>query len=247
MKADRKQISMGIQAELEALYRLQEIDNEISELRREYARLDRGDAERKAYEEAKASFNALQEAVKKLETELRDAELELKGVESKRAKEEARLKSGVVRSPRELQALEAEVEALGRQRARLDEKVLTLMDALEQRRSEEQRARQSLAVATKQLQAKIETFNATAAQMKAQSQELAQARKQAVTNVPPNLLNLYERLRESKEGIAVAAIVNNTCTACHLTLPANTVDRARRYETLVYCDSCGRILYAPQE
>ncbi|CEK16249.1 Zn-ribbon protein, possibly nucleic acid-binding [Chthonomonas calidirosea] len=238
---------MGIQAELEALYRLQEIDNAIADLRREYARLDRGEAERKAYEEAKAAFSTLQETVKKLEAELRDAELELKGVESKRAREEARLKSGAVRSPRELQALEAEVEALGRQRARLDEKVLMLMEALEQRRTEEKEARQALSVAAKQLQAKIDAFNTAATQMKAESQELTEARKEALAKVPSSLLRTYERLRETKEGVAVAAVINGTCTACHLTLPTNTVDRARRYETFVHCDSCGRILYVPED
>lgn len=238
---------MGIQTELEALYRLQEIDNAIADLRREYARLDRGEAERKAYEEAKAAFSTLQETVKKLETELRDAELELKGVESKRAREEARLKSGAVRSPRELQALEAEVEALGRQRSRLDEKVLMLMEALEQRRTEEKQARQSLSVAAKQLQSKIEAFNTAATRMKSESQELAEARKEALAKVPSNLLRTYERLRETKEGVAVAAVINGICTACHLTLPTNTVDRARRYETFVYCDNCGRILYVPED
>lgn len=234
---------MSIQEDLKALYRLQQIDSALATLKQQYAQLDRAAAERKTYEEAKAAHTALQEAIKQLETSLKDAELELAGVEAKRAREESRLKSGAVRSPRELQALEAEVEALGRQRARLDEKVLGYMDALEQRRTEEKEARRVLSLAAKKLQAKVEAFNAAATEMKTRSQELAEKRKAALAEVPEPLLRIYERLCEAKEGVAVAAIRGGICEACHLTLPTNTVARAKRYESLVYCDSCGRILY----
>ena len=45
-------------------------------------------------------------------------------------------------------------------------------------------------------------------------------------------------------GVGAARLVGPSCTGCHLTLPAQELDRIRREppDALVFCDQCGRIL-----
>ena len=44
--------------------------------------------------------------------------------------------------------------------------------------------------------------------------------------------------------IAVAAMVGELCSACHVRLRPNITLQIRRNDSIVQCDSCQRILYA---
>jgi predicted nucleic acid-binding Zn-ribbon protein len=234
---------MDVKTQLLALYELQQLDSAIDALKKSYAGLDRGQAEQPQYEAAKAAHQEAQAALKVAEANLRDTELEQKSVEAKRADEETRLYSGRVRVPKELQALQEEVEMLTRQRSRLDERLLGLMGDLEACRRREAETKQALAAITKTLRAKLEAFNAEAEKMKAQAQLLARQRAEAAKDVPPDLLKRYEALRAVKGGIAVVAILDgNACGGCHMGLPFNTVRRVHAGGEIMTCENCGRIL-----
>src|SRR5690348_3402483 len=106
---------------LAALYTLQQLDSTLDALKKQYAALDAGRAEEAVYREAKAARDEAEAGLHTTTTALRDAELEQKTVEAKRAEYETKLYSGSVRVPKELQAMQEEVEMLGRQRGKLDE------------------------------------------------------------------------------------------------------------------------------
>ncbi len=55
-------------------------------------------------------------------------------------------------------------------------------------------------------------------------------------------LNLYDILRERRDGSAVATVERSMCQGCRITLPRNIIQRARNPEELVQCVSCERIL-----
>ena len=53
----------------------------------------------------------------------------------------------------------------------------------------------------------------------------------------------YERIRRKRGGVAVAAVVEGLCTVCHMVLRPQFYQDVRRNEEVLYCESCGRILY----
>jgi predicted nucleic acid-binding Zn-ribbon protein len=57
-------------------------------------------------------------------------------------------------------------------------------------------------------------------------------------------LALYEELCSRKGGQAVALLKGGVCQACRVTLPTSRVQQARSGDTLSFCSSCQRILYA---
>ncbi len=57
-------------------------------------------------------------------------------------------------------------------------------------------------------------------------------------------LRIYEGLRRTRGGMAVAEVAQLTCQGCRVSLPVNEEIRARTSEELVLCQSCGRILHA---
>src|SRR5262249_8135092 len=110
------------------LWNLQEIDSEIYRLKRERGRLDDGVALRRTFEAAVKTADGLEARLRKLRSDMADAELELEKIESKKREFERRLYEGKVTNPKELSAMEQEIAMLGRQRGRLDETILTLME-----------------------------------------------------------------------------------------------------------------------
>src|SRR5439155_5085667 len=128
MSATSEEI-MGLQTE--ALLALQELDSEIDRIRRELARLDTGAELRRRYEALRAHCEKLEASLRSTRAQLADAELDLKGVEAKKKEFEKRLYDGKVTNPKELTAIEREIEMLGRHRGTVDEKILTTMEAVE--------------------------------------------------------------------------------------------------------------------
>jgi predicted nucleic acid-binding Zn-ribbon protein len=177
-------------------------------------------------------------------TRQRRLEAELAAVEAKIAEIEARLYSGAVTIPRELQAMQAEVESLKRRRSSLEDDVLEAMT--EREPLDEEVARLETGRAERDQQAGGLRAAAAEAEV-AIDAELArerEARAAAASGVPADLTRLYDDLRRKLGGVGAARLVNGRCSGCHLTLPATELDRIRREppEALIRCDQCGRVL-----
>ncbi|MDQ6725319.1 MAG: C4-type zinc ribbon domain-containing protein [Actinomycetota bacterium] len=177
----------------------------------------------------------------------RRLEGELALVESKVAELEARLYSGVVTVPRELQAMQAEGEALRARRGGLEDEVIEAMErreplderivALQHRRTELDGDGARLRAAIAEGQAQVDRDLAAR----------LDARATAAAGIPADLATLYEQLRARLGGVAAAPLVNGRCGGCHLALPATEVARLRKEppETLIRCEQCERILVRP--
>jgi len=176
----------------------------------------------------------------------RRVEGELALLESKVAELDAKLYSGAVTVPRELQAMQSEGDAMRQRRASLEDEVLEAMTTretldeqvieLENRREELDRQGVRLRAAVAERQADVDRELAA---------ELA-ARQEAVGGIPADVAALYEQLR-ARLGVGAAPLVNGRCGGCHLALPATEIDRLRKEpaDTLVRCEQCESILVRP--
>lgn len=170
---------------------------------------------------------------------------EIATVEDKRAHEEATLYSGSVTSPRELQALQDEVDALKRRTSSLEDEEIEIMELLEpvdaelaELASQRDAAEASLAEARAALSAASGGVDAELVEVLAQRDAAAAAVEDAA------LLAEYERLRPQMAGVAIARLVGTTCGGCHLSLSAVEADRIRKLppDARATCDECGRML-----
>ncbi|HEV2993800.1 MAG TPA: C4-type zinc ribbon domain-containing protein [Acidimicrobiia bacterium] len=169
---------------------------------------------------------------------------EVEHLEQQAVAAEARLYSGEVSSPRELQALQADVEQLRRHRRAVEDRQL---GAMEQREPLDE----ALAV----LDGEVEALEAEAAEVRrvleerereldAAAAEEQSARDTVATQIDAHLISDYEQRRQRARGVGAARLVGMTCQGCHLSIPATEVDRIRRQPTdaIAYCDNCGCIL-----
>lgn len=188
--------------------------------------------------DARARRDEVVREVKRLDDESAAVTARVKGVEKT-------MYSGSVSSPRELTAMQQDVEQLNRHQKSLDDRELTLMESQELLDAEvggiEKRVAELQTSADEARTALVEHEAAIAAELVTE----LEARGVAAGAVPADLLALYEQVRKSSHGAGAARLVGNTCQACRLTIPATEVDRIHRAGadgTVFHCDNCGAIL-----
>ncbi len=232
-------------ARIQHLYELQLVDTRIARLEASLAALDDGSVLRTQAEQARSTEEAARADMQERQTRLRDLELELQSTVGKAGKVEQDLYSGRIANPKELRAMQEDVEALGRQRRRIEDEMLTLMEevegllehvrALEAERQAKERA----------LDEHLEEY---ATHHRALTVELETARRQReamAAETDPDLLRRYERLRSRKDGVAVTAVNGSICGACHMAVPEALLTAAEGSDDVHTCEDCGRILYVP--
>jgi len=231
------------QEALKQAYLVQELDTQMSQLRYRLEHLDRGEREQAARDQAEAAYHAAEQRQKELHMELTDRELELKSVEEKKKKFETRLFAGTILNPKELEATQKEVEALGRQRAGLDERILSLWDDIEAAKEAAAEAKKGLDAAEAFLAAKLSEYEEQKTKLERALATLQQRRSEAAAAVSPDLLERYERSRKRHDGVGIAKVHDGACGACGMVLPMSTIEALRTGSRIVTCDACARILW----
>lgn len=165
-------------------------------------------------------------------------------VEEKVAHVDQQLYGGGVTSPKEAQALQADLESLKRRQSQLEDQVLELMEQIEPLDVSLADSEAELAGLAAERAEVAAALAAGEAEVAAELASVAAARDDLVAQVPEALITEYEHLRPSFGGVAVAKLVGATCQGCHLTLAAAEVDEIRRRppEAIVHCPDCGRLL-----
>lgn len=196
--------------------------------------------------EIRAEINRLQHDADALEREERSVEEEVRLIEEKIAAEEHKMYSGQVINPKELGALQDEVDMLRRRKAPLEEKGLEELEARDVLLGERSALEEQLGILEGEA-AGVRT--AIDAEVGALDHELGaeeDKRAQVVPKIPAEVLEQYDELRGAKKGIGVGSLSNGVCTACREALSAVEIDRIKRKardgEWLFRCEHCRRLL-----
>jgi predicted nucleic acid-binding Zn-ribbon protein len=225
------------------LYELQKVDSALDLAKKQFQALDQGRAEKAAAESAKELAERLTRERDDSHGDLTDAELELQGVEKKKKDYETKLYSGKVTSPKELLDIQHEIDALGRQRAMLDDKILSLMEQLERRRTEAADSDAQRKAAESALEEKQSHYKRAARALAVTIDSLGKQRAEMAAGIPAPLLKRYDAFRAAKHGIGIGKVEGNSCGACHTNLPSNLLRRALDTDSVELCENCGRMLY----
>jgi len=233
--------------ELEALLLVQEHDTARDRLRHrratlpERAELDARTANLRTLDAQTRAVRGQRDVVLADEKRLDD---ESRSIGARADEGDAKLYSGTVSSPRELQAMQADIEMLRKQRSDLEDQELEVMEAREQLDAQIATLDADSAV----VRAEIERLQGVIAAAEAEiDEELAKedtARAQQASAVPDALIADYERRRAQNKGAGAARLVGTSCTACHLSIPSTEAENIRKGAGAVvaYCDNCGAIL-----
>lgn len=225
------------------LYRLQQIDSLIDQTMARLEELEKILSDRTALAQAEeASENAEVVLVAELK-KLHQAENNVRDQRIKIEQDESALYSGKMHNPKELQDLQNEVAALKRFLTTLEDRQLEIMMTVEEVESASKAAKNALDQAQAQKVEQNAHFNAEKTSLLKDKERLEVERLAACNALTSQELDLYNQLRKTRRGIAVAKVVDRTCTACGSTLTPALVQAANSPNQIVRCSSCSRILY----
>ena len=142
-----------------------------------------------------------------LAREQKRIEDEIATVEEKVAHVDQQLYGGGVTSPKEAQALQADLESLKRRQSQLEDQVLELMEQIEPLDAELADSEAALAAVAAETAEAEAALAAGEAEVDAELAAVAAARADLVAQVPAELVTEYEHLRPSMGGVAVAKLV----------------------------------------
>lgn len=228
---------------LEALYNLQHIDLDLAKTQKALASLDDGTSAKQQVDAARQKMNTADKLLHEANTELRDNELNLKTIEAKQQSFRDKLYGGTVSNPKELDSMEKEVEMLGRQKGKLEERILELYDIVEQRIASLAATQEALKATENSLAEHLDKLQQDTATLNARIQELTRDRAEAVTLVDPILLKRYDSMRARLGGVVVSRVEAENCTSCHTQLMAGVARDLNADKEIVTCENCGRLLY----
>ncbi|MBL8050623.1 MAG: hypothetical protein JNM46_05320, partial [Anaerolineales bacterium] len=155
---------------------------------------------------------------------------------------ESSLYGCIVKNPKELQDLQKDVASLKKYLVTLEERELEAMFKSETASAEYEKAKTELELLQAKRGNEHKKLIEEQASLTKQLESLADEREASLAPIEVSLLQSYEDLRRQKRGVAVAEIEDNACASCGTDINASAQQNARRQ--IVYCPSCGRILFA---
>ncbi|HWE57619.1 MAG TPA: C4-type zinc ribbon domain-containing protein [Acidimicrobiales bacterium] len=232
---------------LQDLLALQDIDLSIDQLKHRRDHLPEGETKAgldRLHADQSAELAMTEASLEEVSGRQAHAEAELAGTETRAGQINQRMFGGQVIAPRDLQAMQAELDHLKTRSSAMEDTVIELME--ERQPIEEKVAELSRSVAdvtARRDQAAAALADAQAV-VTGQLGDVEAERERALAAIPAPLLATYERLRGRLGGVGVARLVGNHCDGCHLTLSAVELEQVRHLpDGEVYtCEQCGRIL-----
>ncbi len=226
------------------LLALQLVDSELDQLAARRQRLPERAALASA-ESALAAVLAEQDRLRALiaaaGSDIERAEREGADLDRVRARLEAQLKTVI--APREAEALTHEIEGARVRRNAIDDRELEAMEqqaeaeqALRVAADDEQRARETVAAASANLHASLDSL----AQLEA---EVQTRRSAAEMSLDASELELYAAARRRHGGVGFVRLEGRSCTGCHVDMSHAEHEQVRAAAAdLPECPNCGRLI-----
>lgn len=226
------------------LYELQELDLHVVGLEKSLAEHVAKLADKSLLNAARAKLERLEKRLAGLSSERRSLERTVSEVMDSLSALEKRLYGGGITNAQQMAAAEEERTFTISRQGEIEDQLLEFMVAIDDLEPLLDAAKQALSRLEEARPAQEVEWREASACLRDELAVMALEREEVLPLVAANLLPMYEALRKTKGGRAVARVERNLCAGCRLSLPTGDVQKARASLGTVLCSSCGRILYA---
>lgn len=229
--------------ELAKLVDLQKTDTNIRRLKQAIETADQRRAEiEQEFEQHASSIREIQATRDAANAER--GELEKQIAENKTYLERADRNLKHAQNQKEYETAMRETDALQKQIGTLETAVLEKITAVEEvEKVLEERAEEINSLDAKRESA-LGAFDKEIAKARKELESETAKRQEVFVTLPKNLATVYDRFAQrSKDGIAVAEVVNGSCSACFMQLRPQIQMEVRRGDQIITCENCARIMY----
>jgi len=187
-------------------------------------------------EESEKLLHQEQQKLKSLEFSVKDQQIKINQSEST-------LYGGKIKNPKELQDIQKEIASLKKHLGTLEDQQLEAMLSVEQHEEIESAAKRQMIQAQAEFTEKSAGWLGQRDQLARTLERLNSERATIVPPVSAENMSVYNTTRKRKSGVAVCTAHDGSCSVCGANIRPMELQSARSAQDLVFCGSCGRILY----
>ncbi len=232
----------NLKDQIRKLVDLQVMDEEIFRFKREMrekpAELEALKAE---FESKKLTLKALEDKLKSIQVSQKELELDLKAKEEGIAKADGSL--SLLKTNKEYQTRLHEIENMKADKSIVEEKILLGFDDVDAARKSLEAERVVVLQYEKEFNAKKKQVDDDLLVIADQLKIRESQRARVAPEVRPDCLSRYERVLKNKDGLGIVKVVDHTCGGCFMHLTEQVMNELKKYEQIIACDMCARILY----
>ncbi len=234
---------MAMREQIAILVRLQAIDSDIQEIEKRLGKVDGEmaglDLEIETFVSAmkeKASVHEeYQRRYRSLES---DANMNLPKI----AKSKEKLAS--VKTNKEYQALLKEIEDLKTANSTLEDQMLEILEQSDNAETQIRDKKQAFETAKIRVAEEKAGIAMTAEQDRSRLAGLQADYQTVLGSVNPDILKAFRSVRSRIGNLAIAKVEDAVCAGCHMNVPPQMYNELQRFESLMYCPQCQRIIYS---
>lgn len=233
-------------AEFKKLIELQKIDDEITSLVEQLETIPiEIDKLNQYIQQIQHSIEENKNSIKQIQVSLKQKELDVQTIESQINKHNSEL--NVVKTNEQYKALLNEIQRLKSEKDKIETEILELL-------STQDELLQKIKLSDTELNTKKSDIEKQISDLKKKQQDLEQQKNAKETErqtlaqqIENQYLSTYERIKTNRDNVALSAVRDKSCSVCNMKLTQQEINEVSKYEEFIFCESCSRILYIPQD
>jgi uncharacterized protein len=177
------------------------------------------------------------------------ADHDVEQVRERMTRDRQLMDSGTIGDPKQLQSLQSELDSLTRRQSDLEDIELEIMERVEGARAAVAQLTNERDELARECEAVASTVHDQRADIDDERRIVEGERAAIATDIPADLLGLYDKIRADHGGLGAAPLHRGTCEGCRLTLPPTEIEalRVAPPDAVIRCEECRRILVRTPE
>lgn len=231
---------------LDLLLKLQEVELEIDGIQYRLQALPRKlstvEAGLQAHQQALA---AAREHLDSLKRDYRTLEMESKAQLAKIARSQEQLQA--VKTNKEYQSMLKQIDDLKEAHSQLEDRMIEYLDGIDQAEAALQETQRQSRQAEVRIRDEKAVLEEESRQEQARMQELKRRHAALLEQADPELLQRYRGIKSGGRRGPVAVVRRAVCQGCHLNIPPQMFNELLRFDKVLQCPHCERLLIPESE
>ncbi len=211
------------------------LEKEVSALPKHIAAIEKTlEAHLRRLEADKAALAANQKERKKIEGDIQMNEQKI-----------SKLRDQMLgaKTNEQYRAFQHEIDYAEKETRKAEDRILELMGESESLDGNVKKADAALKEEKKLVESEKAGARERTAADQAQIEQIRGERGEVAAKLPRATLVAYDRIWKKRNGVVVAEAVGGRCSACQITLRPQYFQDLRKGDQVMFCESCGRIVY----
>ncbi|MCH2318703.1 MAG: C4-type zinc ribbon domain-containing protein [SAR202 cluster bacterium] len=185
---------------------------------------------------------AIQLQFQNISTQIRRLEGDNNSLQTQQKSITTKIYGGSITSQKELTALQDELTNLEGRIEGLEDSLLSAMVDYDKYEEGVKKSSENLSAVQEKRESLVQRISTEKQKLELDLASLEVTRSELQAKIPSTLYATYERLRKSKDGLAVSVMQGERCSACNISVPMQIAQTVASTDEIRFCNSCQRIL-----